>query len=161
MKNGQTIQVFNLKRTLFLDPLFGTTKTLMIPMIVIYNSVQSTEGFFKMTNYTKLVLNHLHFVTSVKFHKDNIEHMLFACPVIKSFWYIVHDWLSNIGYKGYISSVERIIFGLENTDLFSHIILTSKIIIYNAMKADKKPHIPQVIADIERIDHVKVNVFGL
>ena len=114
-----------------------------------------------MTNYTKLVLNHLHFVTSVKFLKDNIEHMLFACPVIESFWDIVHDWLSNIGYKGYISSVERIILGLEITDLFSHIIITSKIIIYNAMKADKKPRIPQVIADIERIYHVEVKVLSL
>ena len=43
----------------------------------------------------------------------------------------------------------------RNNDLFSHITLARKKIIYNAMKADKKPHIQQVIRDIESIYYVE------
>ena len=65
----------------------------------------------------------------------------------------MHAWLSNIGY---ISYVEHIILGdSENNDLFSHITLACENIIYNAMKADKKPHIQQVIRDIERMYNVE------
>ena len=34
-----------------------------------------------------------------KIHDDSIEHMLFLCPEIQSFWDSVHDWLALIGYS--------------------------------------------------------------
>ena len=50
----------------------------------------------------------------------------------------MHDWLTEVRYKGYIILVERVILGdMENSDLFSYIILTCKKIIYNATKTDK------------------------
>ena len=94
---------------------------------------------------------HRNFFTNVKLHKvgikssplcsfgeihdDSIEYMLF--PKIQSFWDSVCDCLVKTGNSGYIISVERVILGdLENIDLFSHIILTCKVIYnVNAMKS--------------------------
>ena len=57
-----------------------------------------------------------------------------------------------IGYKGYVLSMECIVLGdLENSDIFSYIILTFKMTIYDAMKADKIPHLQQVLNNIKNI----------
>ena len=82
--------------------------------------------------------------------------MLF--PEIQSFWDSVCDCLVKTGNSGYIISVERVILvDLGNIDLFSHIILTCKKVIYNvnAMKSAKKTHIQQVIGNKEKIYYVE------
>ena len=109
--------------------------------------------------------SHLKFFTNEKLHKigfknspictfcktavDCIEHMLVSCPVVSHFWDTNHGGLAGFGYRGYVISIECIILGdLENSDVFSSIILVCKMTIYNAMKADEIPHLQQVLNNI-------------
>ena len=63
--------------------------------------------------------------------------MLFLCPKIETFWNSIRVWLGEIGYKGYIISIERIILGdVENSDIFSYIILVCKKIILGRWKKE-------------------------
>ena len=73
---------------------------------------------------------------------DGNEHMLVSCPVISHFWDTIHGGLAVFGYRGYVMSMECIILGdLENSDVFSSIILVCKMTMYTAMKADEIPHL--------------------
>ena len=78
--------------------------------------------------------------------------MLFAGPTISAFCDSIHEWLAEIGHKGYVISVERIISGdLENGHMFSYIILICKMTIYNILKAGKILHLQQVLSNIKNI----------
>ena len=69
-------------------------------------------------------------------------------------------WLGGIGYKGYIISIERIILGdLENSDIFSYIILVCKHIIYGAMKEGKQPHIQHFYCELKNIYYCRIGIY--
>ena len=71
--------------------------------------------------------------------EDSIEHMLFTCATLHTFWDYVRKWLAEIGYEGYIILIECIILGdVENNDLFSYIKLICKKIKYGAINIYKK-----------------------
>ena len=85
-------------------------------MYSIQNSAQ--EVFYKrktLQNRHKR-FSSMHFVCQ---KEDSIKHMLFLCPGVDNFRNSIHRWFGEIGYKGYITSVERIIMGdLENGGIF-------------------------------------------
>ena len=59
---------------------------------------------------------------------------------IEDFWPLISQWLSELGFKSYNISPERIILGdLENSPMLSFLLLSSKKVIYNAMKLCKIP----------------------
>ena len=70
--------------------------------------------------------------------------MLFMCPIIEDVWVQVVQWLKEIGYDNYNLSVEPIILeDLDNSPMFSVLILASKKGIYNAIRTTRtyKEHV--------------------
>ena len=82
--------------------------------------------------------------------EDSIEHMLLFCEVSQHLWTAVQDWIIEIGMVDYHLSNNRIIEGdLENALAVNSIILLTKKVIYNAMKRERKPHLPNVKYEVK------------
>ena len=76
--------------------------------------------------------------------------MLFVGSTINAFWDSIHEWLAEIKVMQY--QWNALFSGdLENSDMFSYIILICKMTIYNAMKAGKIPHLQQVLSNVKNI----------
>ena len=68
---------------------------------------------------------------------DSVEHMLLSCPIIKTLWSEVYQWIIEIGFQDYTLTDSRIIIGdLENGPILNSIILLTKKVIYDSFKKE-------------------------
>ena len=81
-----------------------------------------------------------------KIHTETIEHLFWECPISKTLWLRVFEWLQNLNVPSNPFTIKNTLLG-DNSEKLSvkHIKIITKNFIYNAKINDNLPSFNQLL----------------
>ena len=114
---------------------------------IVHSFVATNKLLFKMKIKPSPQCNMCHL------YEQTLHHLFFTCTTVRNFWFKVCDWIMNEKYIHVTLTVQKVLFGLENTnDNFytNVIILNAKYFIVKCKYSDILPTINNFILFLEK-----------